>query len=358
MFFDAAQTIRAKVRYYFALPTAKPLPFPSRFVSQHWDTVHWKTVGPGEDVSVNTSYDKGKPPAKLTGDHWCGPVDWWRNGAPSNAPPLVRNIFGVAECCEPEAGIVLGGRAEFGLTFNAKGGIKLGGNGVPGQHFSGGILLGGAAAYGMRMKGRPHQGIMIGGDGQPVIGHIGGILLGGAAGYGMRMKGRPHQGIKAGGHAEPFLSMTPPAVGGVELGGTDIGLGESFAGEGGIKIGGSGNPSTAVTCLVCNPGTTRGTWTVTCIGFVGPGAIFNGTHILLQVLGSPCLWQKTLLGLGNFLTFTCAPGTPFAGTFYQGFLVAAFYNNPLNTPDCSVPQTVNRTFTTIGGPLSLTYTPA
>lgn len=99
MFFDKNQTLSAMVKWYWAPEGSKPLPFPHKFTSETWDTVHWFTDGIGEDPLSEPLYYSGASPGPFKGKSFCGPEEWWRNGCPSDAPPLPKNADGLPACC-------------------------------------------------------------------------------------------------------------------------------------------------------------------------------------------------------------------------------------------------------------------
>lgn len=103
MFWDAAQTVSSTVRWFFVDDSTPFCPFPHRFSSEIWDGTHWGNPGAGEDPLSTQPYDKGAPPAPiepiiLPGDLPCGPPEWFREGAPSDAPPEVW-ANGIPACC-------------------------------------------------------------------------------------------------------------------------------------------------------------------------------------------------------------------------------------------------------------------
>jgi hypothetical protein len=100
MWFDDDQTVGNWVLWYRAAPGAEKLPGPCRFTSEAYDNVHWSNPGAGEDSSIPPTYYKGQNPYGLTGKTGpCGPLDWFAEGAPSDAPALPRNAQGVPTCC-------------------------------------------------------------------------------------------------------------------------------------------------------------------------------------------------------------------------------------------------------------------
>jgi hypothetical protein len=105
MFWDAAQTRGSRVRWFF-VDGAPFFPGPHQFTSEIWDQVHWGNPGPGETDKLPQPYDRGAPPSPFfpappkEGDALCAPLEWFRDGAPSDAPPL-KWLNYVPACCTP-----------------------------------------------------------------------------------------------------------------------------------------------------------------------------------------------------------------------------------------------------------------
>lgn len=101
MQFDDAGLLTARVRWYRAPPNAVYLPFPHLFGSNRWQpALFTDQQGPGEVPETNPTYDKGATPSWATGSgRFCGSQDWWQNGTPSNAPPVVLGPDGQPSCC-------------------------------------------------------------------------------------------------------------------------------------------------------------------------------------------------------------------------------------------------------------------
>jgi hypothetical protein len=103
MQFDEAGSIIVPVRFYFAVPGAKIFPGPHLFASDYWESHVDCGVGPGLYWNSTRVYDKGKPPPGITGQGPpCGPLSWWTDGVPSNAPPLQLDAQGRPLCCHPQ----------------------------------------------------------------------------------------------------------------------------------------------------------------------------------------------------------------------------------------------------------------
>lgn len=99
MWFDEAKTLGGYVNWYWAPKGSKPLPFPTRFTSETWDTVHWWNPGAGEDDMSLSTYSKGALPGPFKGLSFCGRPEWFQDGCPSDAPPLPKNADGLPACC-------------------------------------------------------------------------------------------------------------------------------------------------------------------------------------------------------------------------------------------------------------------
>lgn len=102
MQFDQAGTLIVPVRFYFAPSTAKPIDGPHLFGTDYFIPHTNVGLGPGLRWDSQSVYDKGAPPPGIDGTHEpCGPADWWINGVPSDAPPLIVDGLGRSICCGP-----------------------------------------------------------------------------------------------------------------------------------------------------------------------------------------------------------------------------------------------------------------
>lgn len=100
MQFDQAGTIIRRIRYYFAPSGADVFDGPHYFVSDNYNRSGRIFLGPGERWDAVRTYTKGFPGAPFSGTgSFCGPADWWQNGAPSDAPDLMPGEFGIPVCC-------------------------------------------------------------------------------------------------------------------------------------------------------------------------------------------------------------------------------------------------------------------
>lgn len=103
VFWDDAKTRSSTIIWYRASDNAEWFPYPHVFSSERYDTVHWFCPGAGEDELSPPSYFNGVPPARFTGQQFCGEPDWFL-GAPSDAPGLDLDAAGWPLCCHVEGG--------------------------------------------------------------------------------------------------------------------------------------------------------------------------------------------------------------------------------------------------------------
>ena len=102
VYWDQARTKKSTIIWYWCEPDAKIFPGPNLFTSETWDTVHWYGGPIGEDWASERAYYKGNAPGPFTGQGaFCGQLDWFANGCPSDAPPIPRTDGGLARCCFP-----------------------------------------------------------------------------------------------------------------------------------------------------------------------------------------------------------------------------------------------------------------
>jgi hypothetical protein len=101
VFWDNSKTRSSKIIWYRASDNADFFPYPHVFSSERYDTIHWFNDGAGEDELSGPTYYKGMPPARFTGQNFCGDPSWFL-GAPSDAPPLELDENGWPVCCNIE----------------------------------------------------------------------------------------------------------------------------------------------------------------------------------------------------------------------------------------------------------------
>jgi hypothetical protein len=101
MQFDAAGEIVVPVTWYFTSPGALTFPGPHRFGSSHtWAPHSLPSIGLGERWDSKPSYANGAQPFYAPGSgSFCGPLDWFAEGCPSDAPPVQYSSAGVPVCC-------------------------------------------------------------------------------------------------------------------------------------------------------------------------------------------------------------------------------------------------------------------
>lgn len=98
-YWDNARSVFSDVIWYKAPAGAKDFPGFSRFGSETLDTVHWYQEGAGEDYATKSSYYNSKIPGPFTGQKFCGPIEWYADGCPTDAPLIARNSSGLPSCC-------------------------------------------------------------------------------------------------------------------------------------------------------------------------------------------------------------------------------------------------------------------
>jgi len=88
-------------QWYFCPDGAVSVPFPHSFGSRVWDPDSYKDVDPplGE-VGPQGPLVDGIPNPRLTGAHFCGAPEVWRNGVPFGTPPLPVWPDGIPICCQ------------------------------------------------------------------------------------------------------------------------------------------------------------------------------------------------------------------------------------------------------------------
>jgi hypothetical protein len=99
MQFDEAGEIIVPVMFYFAAPCAPVFPGFHLYATDYFQSHAQPGLGPGlRWDSIPTYYNGALPwPANSSG-RFCGSLDWWQNGVPSNAPPVDYGN-GFPACC-------------------------------------------------------------------------------------------------------------------------------------------------------------------------------------------------------------------------------------------------------------------
>lgn len=101
MQFDNLGLVVAPVRWYFAPPGALPMPFNTPFGTSNWLVSGTEPdPGPGELLTTDRAWNNGATPSWAVGTgKYCGPDDWWQNGSPPDAPPVILDPTGQPTCC-------------------------------------------------------------------------------------------------------------------------------------------------------------------------------------------------------------------------------------------------------------------
>lgn len=116
-----------KVRWYWAPKGALPFPGWHRFGNTSWMEVPRSNAGLGEQWNSDFKYDKGTPPAGVSGQgEPCGPLDWYTLGVPANAPPLRVSPSMVPDCCGTASGVLVGGYSTGYRGSSVPAGIRAG----------------------------------------------------------------------------------------------------------------------------------------------------------------------------------------------------------------------------------------
>lgn len=104
MQFDDTGDLTAEIQWYFANDGAVSFPAFAQFGSKNWLRTGFDYVGPGEVWNATRSYSKGAAKFFAPGNgSFCGQLDWWENGCPSDAPPISYSSQQIPVCC-PQQG--------------------------------------------------------------------------------------------------------------------------------------------------------------------------------------------------------------------------------------------------------------
>jgi hypothetical protein len=100
MQFDLDGDLIAPVTYYFASPEALQWEGENAFCSANYLSSGTVNLGLGERWDSTPAWSDGVNPGPFSGTHrQCGPRHWWREGVPSDAPPLTYDTRGLPICC-------------------------------------------------------------------------------------------------------------------------------------------------------------------------------------------------------------------------------------------------------------------
>jgi hypothetical protein len=101
MQFDDDGHIVVPITWYEALPGAKVFPGEHRYGSDVWQPNGLVGLGPGEYWQAPKVWNNGAAPGLFRGTGSpCGPIEWFRDGCPSDAPPLQLDSRGFPVCCK------------------------------------------------------------------------------------------------------------------------------------------------------------------------------------------------------------------------------------------------------------------
>lgn len=238
MQFDQDANVIARVRWYFVPDDTPFFPGPQKFGSQYLQWRDFDPGGIGERWDSVRKRNDGTVPWPIQPPSLCEhtPIEWFDEGAPSDAPPLPRTPLGQAACCAPASGIFVGGKIRVRLLPPMQGGLRIGGRLRIKYllNMRGGPLVGGT--YTRAGTHKYTGGIVLSATNKPALKchGKGGIILSGK--IKMHETGRVRGGTKLGGKVK--LILTKVVRGGIRTGGT---YQYSLAGHaaGGVKVGGT-----------------------------------------------------------------------------------------------------------------------
>jgi len=89
------------IRWYRCPPGAKPLPFPSSFMSLNWNPRPYEMTGIGEIWTGPPKWSNGRTPPTARGQSPFGPPVFFADGQPWNpdGPVIPRDPWGLAVAC-------------------------------------------------------------------------------------------------------------------------------------------------------------------------------------------------------------------------------------------------------------------
>lgn len=103
MQFDKKGEIKVPIVWYFCGDGAELFPGPHSFGSSNWENPPRSGLGIGEQWDSSFAWRDGSQPFPAPGNgSFCGPLDWYENGCPSDAPP-VEYVGDIPECCPQPA---------------------------------------------------------------------------------------------------------------------------------------------------------------------------------------------------------------------------------------------------------------
>jgi len=112
------------VQWFFTEPGAKVFPGHHVFASGNWASSRDGWNGPGEVLGAARPWRNGSNLGNMNGKKHCGPIEWFQEGAPANAPNLALLADGFPECCTGSfSGLSLDGTGfdDDGLSLNTGG---------------------------------------------------------------------------------------------------------------------------------------------------------------------------------------------------------------------------------------------
>lgn len=118
--FGPNDSTKGKIRWVWAEPNAQLFPLFTPFTSLNWLDKNYNPPAPplGEILGAPRPWRDGSGFA-LSGDHYCGDIDWWKNGLPLPLPPSPPLVDGVPVCCTgaSAATFTMTGHGEFNPVY-------------------------------------------------------------------------------------------------------------------------------------------------------------------------------------------------------------------------------------------------